>query len=123
MAFYHFFPPAGDVEFEPTEPEIRRPLESQMVKDGSSARLECLISGDPKPNIAWFKESSLIAASEDFLQFYDDDNQCSLVIREVYPEDTGKYTVVAKNPSGVATSSADLVIEEGKTARLQMTLK
>ncbi len=87
-----------------------------MVKDGSSARLECLISGDPKPNIAWFKESSLIAASEDFLQFYDDDNQCSLVIREVYPEDTGKYTVVAKNPSGVATSSADLVIEEGKTA-------
>ena len=101
------------MEFEPTEPDIRRGLTSQSVPDGSTARLECLISGDPKPNVTWFKEGTLLPPSDDFLQFHDDDNMISLVIKEVYPEDAGTYTVVAKNPSGTAQSSAGLVVEEG----------
>ena len=102
-----------EVEFEPTEPDIRRPLESQTVKDGGTARLECLISGDPKPNVTWFKEATIIPPSDDFMQFHDDDNMVSLVIKEVFPEDAGRYMVVAKNPSGTASCSAELVVEEG----------
>ena len=45
---------------------------------------------------------------------YDpDDNLCVLMIREVYPEDAGKYTVVAKNEYGVATCSAELTVKPG----------
>ena len=102
-----------EVEFEPTEPDIRRSLESQSVKDGSTARLECLISGDPKPNVTWFKEAKIIPPSDDFMQFHDDDNMVSMVIKEVFPEDAGRYMVVAKNPSGTASCSTELVVEEG----------
>ncbi len=102
------------MEVEPTEPDIRRALVSQTVRDGDTARLECLISGDPTPNVTWFRESSIVLPSDDFLQFHDDDNMVTLVIREVFPEDAGRYTVVAKNPSGTASCSADLTVEEGK---------
>lgn len=113
----------ADVEVEPTEPDIRRPLESQTVKDGSTARMECLISGDPKPNVTWFKEAKIIEPSDDFLQFHDDDNMVTLVIKEVFPEDAGRYVVVAKNTSGTASCSAELVVEEGKRRMIDHTLK
>ena len=115
MLFTLFPKSDTEVEVEPTEPDIRRPLESQTVQDGSSTRMECMISGDPKPNVTWFKEAKVIQPSDDFLQFHDDDNMVSLVIREVFPEDAGRYMVVAKNPSGTASCSAELVIEEGNT--------
>ena len=116
MLLFTLFPKSDtEVEVEPTEPDIRRPLESQTVQDGSTARLECMISGDPKPNVTWFKEAKVIQPSDDFLQFQDDDNMVSLVIREVFPEDAGRYLVVAKNSSGTASCSAELVVEEGNT--------
>ena len=34
-----------------------------------------------------------------------------LTIEEVYPEDSGKYTCVAKNEAGTASTSAELLVE------------
>ena len=96
----------------PMPPEVIRVLNSQTVADGSMARLECSVDGNPKPNIAWFRDANLIQPSPDFMQFYDVDNQCSLVIKEVFPEDTGRYTMVAKNPFGTATCSAEVIVED-----------
>ncbi|PRD32999.1 UNVERIFIED_CONTAM: sls [Trichonephila clavipes] len=50
---------------------------------------------------------------EHFLNFifYDDDNVTTLIIREVFPEDAGTYTVVAKNAAGFSSTSAELVVE------------
>lgn len=35
----------------------------------------------------------------------------TLIIKEVFPEDAGTFTVVAKNSSGFASSSAELIVE------------
>ena len=43
--------------------------------------------------------------------FYDEDNVATLIIREVFPEDAGLFTVVAKNVAGFATSTAQLIVE------------
>merc|ERR1719187_459413 len=43
--------------------------------------------------------------------FYSDDNTATLVIKEVFPEDAGMFTCVAKNELGYASCSADLVVE------------
>lgn len=43
--------------------------------------------------------------------FYDDNNLCALVIKETYPEDSGRYTVVAKSPAGTASATVDLIVE------------
>ena len=49
--------------------------------------------------------------SEEFQILYDEDNVCSLTIPDVYPEDAGRYTVVAKNELGSAMSTAELFVE------------
>ena len=43
--------------------------------------------------------------------FYSDDNTATLVVKEVFPEDAGLFTCVAKNQAGHITSSAELVVE------------
>lgn len=43
--------------------------------------------------------------------FYSDDNTATLVVKEVFPEDAGTFTCVAKNQAGHVTSSAELVVE------------
>ena len=43
--------------------------------------------------------------------FYDEDNTATLIIREVFPEDAGLISVVAKNTAGNAVCSAMLTVE------------
>ena len=81
------------------------------VYDGDTVRLECYVEGNPKPNITWFHESNMVPPTTDFMQFYDNDNLCLLVIKEAYPDDTGRYTVVAKNIAGVDMTMAELVVQ------------
>ena len=99
----------------PSPPVFVHPLADMHVPDGSPACFECVVEGNPRPNITWFRESFLIESSDEFVQFYDDEtNVCRLQIKEVFPEDTGTYTVVAKNTQGTAISEAELVVQEGE---------
>lgn len=43
--------------------------------------------------------------------FYSDDNTVTLVVKEVFPEDAGMFTCVAKNQAGYAYCSAELAVE------------
>lgn len=43
--------------------------------------------------------------------YYDDDNVATLIIREVFPEDSGTFTCVAKNSVGFASSTTELTVE------------
>jgi hypothetical protein len=46
-----------------------------------------------------------------FQLYYDEDNVATLIIREVFPEDAGKFTCVAKNAAGFASSTTELIVE------------
>lgn len=98
-------------------PHMVNLLEDVSVRDGESATFKCLISGNPKPSITWFHNSKIVKPSPDFLQFYDPDCVCSLSIREVFPEDGGRYTMIAKNLFGIASSSAELLVVENEYIR------
>lgn len=43
--------------------------------------------------------------------YYDDDNVATLVIREVFPEDAGTFTCVAKNAAGFASNTTELTVD------------
>lgn len=74
-------------------------------------QFECKVEGQPRPQITWFRQTAIIKPSQDFQMYYDDDNVATLIIREVFPEDAGTFTCVAKNTVGYASSSTELTVE------------
>merc|ERR1712051_991640 len=70
----------------------------------------CKVEGSPRPQITWFRQTAIIKPSQDFQIFYYEDNKATLVIKEVFPEDAGTFTCVAKNCVGFASSSAELIV-------------
>lgn len=90
-------------------PEFSVELEEVRTFDGGEAKMECRLTGVPKPTVTWYKEDEIIYSTEEFRVSFEDD-VCSLFIPDVYPEDSGKYTVVAKNEFGTASSSAELFV-------------
>lgn len=76
----------------------------------------CKVEGNPRPQITWFRQTAIIKPSQDFQIYYDDSNKATLVIKEVFPEDAGTFTCVAKNCQGFASSSSELVVEHPLSA-------
>lgn len=74
-------------------------------------QFECKVEGVPRPQITWFRQTAIIKQSDDFQMYYDDDNVAMLVIREVFLEDAGTFTCVAKNAAGFASSTTELIVE------------
>merc|ERR1712241_900167 len=101
-------PKEGEASFAP---KITEKVRSMAASDGSQVEFVCKVEGSPRPQITWFRQTAIIKPSQDFQIFYYDDNKATLVIKEVFPEDAGTFTCVAKNCVGFASSSAELVVE------------
>ncbi|XP_033111500.1 titin-like [Anneissia japonica] len=95
---------------EAKAPHFSKPLETTKTKDNKPVTLKCCVEGYPTPIVAWYRQSTLIPESPDFEVRYDG-KVCTLTIKDVLPEDSGKYTCVAKNQVGAASSSAELLVE------------
>lgn len=103
------------VEPKPEEksaaPRFIEKLQPQHAQDGHTIQFECQVEGTPRPQITWFRQTAIIKPSQDFQMYYDDDNVATLIIREVFPEDAGTFTCVAKNAAGFASSTTELIVE------------
>ena len=100
-------PKDGEASFAP---KIIEKVRSMAASDGSQVEFVCKVEGSPRPQITWFRQTAIIKPSQDFQIFYYDDNKATLVIKEVFPEDAGTFTCVAKNCVGYASSSAEVMI-------------
>ena len=100
-------PKEGEASFAP---KIIEKVRSMAASDGSQVEFVCKVEGSPRPQITWFRQTAIIKPSQDFQIFYYDDNKATLVIKEVFPEDAGTFTCVAKNCVGYASSSAEVTI-------------
>lgn len=98
-------------EEQAVAPIFTEKLRPKHTPDGSTVQFECQVEGYPRPQITWFRQTAIIKPSQDFQMYYDDDNVATLVIREVFPEDAGTFTCVAKNAAGFASSTTELIVE------------
>ncbi|CAG9840239.1 unnamed protein product, partial [Diabrotica balteata] len=92
-------------------PKFVKKLKPIITPDGYTVQFECQVEGFPRPQITWFRQTHIIKTSKDFQIYYDEDNVATLIIREVFPEDAGTFTCVAKNSAGFASSTTELIVE------------
>uniref|UniRef100_A0A673ANL2 Myosin light chain kinase, smooth muscle n=1 Tax=Sphaeramia orbicularis TaxID=375764 RepID=A0A673ANL2_9TELE len=71
----------------------------------------CWSSGDPRPEVLWFHDGQEVSESEDF-QLIREENRCTLLIQEVFPEDNGTYSCQAWNKYGEDRTEAQLTVDE-----------
>ncbi|ERE86572.1 striated muscle-specific serine/threonine-protein kinase [Cricetulus griseus] len=96
-------------------PLFTRLLEDVEVLEGRAARLDCKISGTPPPSVTWTHFGHPVNESEN-LRLRQDGGLHSLHIARVGSEDEGLYEVSATNTHGQAHCSAQLYVEEPRTA-------
>jgi hypothetical protein len=68
---------------------------------------------DPKLTIVWMKDGKEINASSRMVMEYDF-GKASLVIKDAYPQDTGRFTCVAKNLKGQSDVGCNLTVIEDR---------
>lgn len=96
-------------DMEPVKPSIQVPLTDITSLEGNRIRLDCVIVGQPEPEVIWYHNDRPVKESPDFQLLFQGD-RCSLIIHEALPEDAGEYKVVALNSAGEASSKCVLTV-------------
>lgn len=96
-------------------PLIVTPLESIQLNSGSNYTLECIISGEPEPQVTWFKDhieiESLPEPVRASLRVSKFMNVRQLVMQNVQSDShSGTYTCRARNEYGEADCSCGILI-------------
>uniref|UniRef100_A0A8C8R987 Ig-like domain-containing protein n=1 Tax=Pelusios castaneus TaxID=367368 RepID=A0A8C8R987_9SAUR len=82
---------------------------SQNIDEGQDVLFTCEISGDPSPEIEWFKNNQPIAISSK-INVNRSNTIYSLNILNASVSDSGKYTIKAKNYHGQCSATASLTV-------------
>lgn len=97
---------------KPAKPPVfTKKIQPCRAFEQEQARFEVEFDGDPLPSIKWYREDFPIQNSPD-LQIYTFSTKSVLIIRQVFMEDSGVFSVIAENRGGKAKCSANLVVEE-----------
>ncbi|XP_027146688.1 myosin light chain kinase, smooth muscle isoform X2 [Larimichthys crocea] len=92
-------------------PRFIRRLADLNVMDGSRVTMTVELTGNPPPEVLWLHDGQEVMESEDF-HLLQEENRCTLLIQEVFPEDTGTYSCRAWNQSGQDQTQCQLTVEE-----------
>ncbi|XP_030235271.1 myopalladin isoform X2 [Gadus morhua] len=99
-------------------PVFTKSLQEVSALEGQLVVLECRMKGVPSPRVEWYREGTVIEDSPDFriLQkkprsHSESEEICTLVIAEVFPEDSGMFTCTASNKYGTVSSLGRLRVK------------
>ncbi|XP_025706024.2 myopalladin [Callorhinus ursinus] len=105
-------------------PVFTKMLQNLSASEGQLVVFECRVKGAPSPKVEWYREGTLIEDSPDFriLQkkprsMAEPEEICTLVIAEVFAEDSGCFTCTASNKYGTVSSIAQLAVRGNEDLR------
>ncbi|CAH0724488.1 unnamed protein product, partial [Brenthis ino] len=96
---------------EPQKPELVIEHREAIVSSGGSAMLELVCKGYPKPNVVFKHDGKVVEADTRHKFLHEDDENMSLVIKNVSAADAGEYHVTASNDLGEDTTVINLVVK------------
>ncbi|XP_057176345.1 pro-neuregulin-1, membrane-bound isoform isoform X8 [Triplophysa rosa] len=106
----------------PAEPKLKD-LRSSSIEDGKKMILKCeLVSGNPEPNIKWYKNGKELAGKNKGKSIKIKRNKqkprkiLELSIRKFTEADVGLYTCEAVNSLGKANTSANITVMKAATS-------
>ncbi|KAH0621550.1 hypothetical protein JD844_022945 [Phrynosoma platyrhinos] len=94
----------------PQPPYFVRKLSSAQCVEGASSVFEYQVTGEPAPEIHWFRGNSQIFSSAHYIIIHNSDGSGSLMVNNCQRDDSGLYLCKGINSLGEATSSAELII-------------
>jgi len=87
-------------QVKPAKPPIfTKKIQPCRAFEQEQAKFEVEFDGDPLPTIKWYREDFPIQNSAD-LQIYTFSTKSVLIIRQVFMEDSGVFSVIAENRGG-----------------------
>ncbi|XP_014667689.1 PREDICTED: twitchin-like isoform X2 [Priapulus caudatus] len=98
----------GDVAF--IKPVFKKKLSDINCSEGGAVKLTCVVSGVPRPEVVWLRNGQPIQDADDYRYIVDGESN-SLIIKEVFPEDVGLYSVRASNVGGSVACDAMLTVD------------
>lgn len=101
----------GD-ESNGTPPQFETKLRHFKIFEGMPATFTCMVTGNPKPKIYWFKDGKQISKrSEHYRIQREPDGTCSLHTSASSLDDDGNYTIMAANPQGRVSCTGRLMVQ------------
>ena len=94
-------------EGPPQAPQLQQKPRATKVPQGNNATFTAIINANPSPRLTWFRNGERLRQSNKY-QMSQSDQQVTLVVCNVTPNDNGQYTLLAENPSGATVASAQL---------------
>lgn len=80
------------------------------ASEGRTITLECEVTGNPKPEIQWFKGGKEIYPNIKY-SISNDGDKYVLTINNASPDDQDEYIVKARNKSGSKSSKANVTVK------------
>lgn len=100
-----FYIPIGRAK---KKPQFTKPLTNKVATEGHSVCLECSVNDATQ--IAWYKDGIIQRNTSDFKQTFDG-LIAKLDIEEIFVDDHGEYSCVAKNDFGENRTSCKIIVK------------
>ncbi|KAL3986026.1 Immunoglobulin I-set domain family protein [Acanthocheilonema viteae] len=93
-------------------PKFEIPLQDKTALADKEVKLKCRVLGDPRPQITWMKDGTVINTTRRQKLEFTEDGWCSLIIFNCTAKDTGLYLCTASNVLGSENSHLMLTVAE-----------
>ncbi|XP_075253991.1 uncharacterized protein LOC142345665 isoform X8 [Convolutriloba macropyga] len=101
---------------KPHSPQIEKQAPAQIqAEEGEPVVIECDISAKPNPEVCWYKDRKHKLKPGPDIKMTTNGNTHSLQIRSCLAEDSGSYTLQAKNNLGEVSTSCNLYVKDRHT--------
>ncbi|XP_071495752.1 uncharacterized protein [Diadema antillarum] len=92
-------------------PYFTRKIRDHAVKQGRATQLDCVVKGEPAPEVEWFKNDLPVRTSKNIRVECGDEGICMLSFYNIQPISSGVYTIKATNEVGEAVCTARLEVQ------------
>ncbi|KYM95732.1 Myosin light chain kinase, smooth muscle, partial [Cyphomyrmex costatus] len=100
-------------------PRFIQEITDVYTKEGDVALFECVFSGNPKPDVVWYKNDKLIMNTNNVkIRIFDKENRTTLTIKQTTKGDDATYVCKATNEIGMIVTKAKLHIDTISESRL-----